>query len=401
MGKSRPAIARGGICLALLLLAACSGGGNEHGRPAPQVGFIVVQPTSVPVTVSLGGRTVAFETSEVRPQVNGIIRKRLFTEGSYVHAGQPLYLIDPSLYRAAADQARANLASAQASAEAAEAKAARYKPLAAQQAIAQQDYTDALAAARSARATVEQMSAALETARINLRYTNVAAPISGRIGRSLFTTGALVSANQTDPLAVIQRLDPIYVDMQESSADLTALRRSLAAGKVAPGSTTVHLKLEDGSEYPLPGTVEFSEISVDVNTGTVTLRARFANPNGLLLPGMFVTALFEQAVQPNAYLVPQPALLRDFDGSAYVYLVGPGNKAQRAKVTADHTNGNDWVVTAGLKPGDRIITQGLANMKQGTAIKPVAASTPERVGVPKGFKPGSSGGGGGGGGRRS
>jgi membrane fusion protein (multidrug efflux system) len=238
------------------------------------------------------------------------------------------------------------------------------------------------------------MKAALETARINLRYTNVAAPISGRIGRSLFTSGALVSANQADPLAVIQRLDPIYVDMQQSSADLTALRRSLAAGKVAPGSTTVRLKLEDGSEYPLPGTVEFSEISVDVNTGTVTLRARFANPNGLLLPGMFVTALFEQAVQPNAYLVPQPALLRDFDGSAYVYLVGPGNKAKRAKVIADHTNGNDWVITAGLKPGDRIITQGLANMKQGMAVKPVAASTPERVGVPKGFKPGSSGGGG-------
>jgi membrane fusion protein (multidrug efflux system) len=378
----------------LLLLAACSGGGDENKRPPTQAGFVVVEPTSVPVTVSLGGRTVAYETSEVRPQVNGIIRKRLFTEGSYVRAGQPLYLIDPSLYRAATDQAQANLASARAAAEAAQAKADRYKPLAAQQAIAQQDYTDALAQARQAKAAVEQNSAQLETARINLRYTNVAAPISGRIGRSLVTTGALANANQTDPLAVIQRLDPIYVDMQQSSAELTALRNSLASGKVQPGSTTVHLKLEDGADYSFTGTVEFSEVSVDENTGTVTLRARFPNPNGLLLPGTFVTALFEQAVQPNAFLVPQPAVLRDFDGSAYVYVVGPGNKSARRKVTADHTNGTNWVVTAGLKPGDRVITQGLANMKQGQPIKPVPASAPQRVGVPKGFKPGASGGGG-------
>lgn len=397
MGKSRPAIFRGGICLVLLLLAACSGGGNDRQRPTPQVGFVVVQPTSVPVTVSLGGRTVAYESSEVRPQVNGLIRKRLFTEGSYVHAGQPLYQIDPSLYRASVDQAQANLASARASAEAAQAKADRYKPLAEQQAISAQDYTDAVAAARQAKAAVEQSSAALATARINLRYTNVAAPISGRIGRSLFTTGALVSASQTQPLAVIQRLDPIYVDMQQSSADLTALRQSLASGEVTAGSTTVHLKLEDGSQYQLPGTVEFSEISVDENTGTVTLRARFPNPQGLLLPGMFVTALFEQSVQPNAFLVPQPAVLRDFDGSAYVYLAGPGNKAMRRKITADHTNGGNWVVTSGLKPGDRVITQGLANMKQGAPIKPVPANTPERIGAPRG---GGAGGMGAGGGRR-
>jgi membrane fusion protein (multidrug efflux system) len=397
MGRSGPPVLRGGIFLVLLLLAACSGGGDDHKRPATQVGFVVVQPTSVPVTVSLGGRTVAYETSEVRPQVNGIIRKRRFTEGSNVRAGQPLYLIDPSLYRAATDQAQANLASARAAAEAAQAKADRYKPLAAQQAIAQQDYTDALAQARQAKAAVEQSSAALETARINLHYTNVNAPISGRIGRSLVTTGALANANQTDPLAVIQRLDPIYVDMQQSSADLTALRNSLASGKVQPGSTTVHLKLEDGTDYPFSGTVEFSEVSVDVNTGTVTLRARFPNPNGLLLPGTFVTALFEQAVQPNAFLVPQPAVLRDFDGSAYVYVVGSGNKSARRKITADHTNGTNWVVTTGLKPGDRVITQGLANMKQGMPIKPVPASAPQRVAVPKGFKAGGSGGGGRGG----
>jgi membrane fusion protein (multidrug efflux system) len=376
-----------------LLLAACSGGGDEHKRPAPQVGFVVVQPTTVPVTVSLGGRTVAYESSEVRPQVNGVIRKRLFTEGGNVRAGQPLYLIDPSLYRAAVDQAQANLASAKASAAAAQAKAERYKPLAEQQAIAAQDYTDAVAQAEQGKAAVAQMSAALETARINLHYTNVAAPISGRIGRSLFTTGALVSANQADPLAVIQRLDPIYVDMQQSSAELTALRQSLASGKVTPGSTTVHLKLEDGSQYPLPGTVEFSEISVDESTGTVTLRARFANPRGLLLPGMFVTAMFEQAVQPGAFLVPQPAVLRDFVGSAYVYTVGPGNKALRRKVTTTQTRGTDWVVTSGLKAGDRVITQGLDNVKQDTAIRPVPQSAPQRIGAPPGGKNGGVGGG--------
>src|SRR3569623_2439959 len=185
--------------------------------------------------------------------------------------------------------------------------------------------------------------------------------------------------------------------MQQSSADLTALRNSQASGKVQPGSTTVHLTLEDGTDYPFTGTVEFSEVSVDVNSGTVTLRARFPNPIWRWLPGTFVTALFEQAVQPNAFLVPQPAVLRDFDGSAYVYVVGTGNKSARRKIPADHSNGTNWVVTSGLKSGDRVLTQGLANMKQGMPIKPVPASAPQRVGVPKGFKPGGSGGGGRGG----
>ena len=302
-----------------------------------------------------------------------------------MHAGQPLYQIDPSLYRAAVNQAEANLASAKASAEAAAAKADRYKPLAQQQAVSQQDYTDALAQSRQARASVAQNSAALETARINLRYATISAPISGRIGRSFFTNGALVSASQTQALAVIQRLDPIYVDMQQSSADLTALRRALAKGKVAPGSTTVHLKLEDGSDYPYPGTIQFSEITVDESTGTVTLRARFPNPSGLLLPGMFVTAIFDQAVEPAAILVPQTAVQRDFNGSAFVYLVGPGNKALRRTVVAPRTNGANWVVTEGLKPGDRVITQGLNGVKQDSKIKAVPQNAPQPV------KPPSSG----------
>jgi membrane fusion protein (multidrug efflux system) len=378
----RSAVVGGGLGILLTALSACSGGGGDRANPAPEVGFVAVQPTSVPLSVTLGGRTVAYETSEVRPQINGLIRRRLFTEGGIVRAGQPLYQIDSSLYRAAVNQAEANLASARASAQAAAARAERYRPLAEVEAIAEQDYTDAAAQARVARAAVQQNAAALETARINLRYTTVAAPISGRIGRSLFTVGALVSANQQDPLAVIQRLDPIYVDMQQSSADLIRLRQALGRGDVAPGSADVRLKLEDGSDYGYAGKVQFSEVAVNESTGTVTLRATFPNRDGLLLPGMFVNAVFEQAVQPNAFLVPQPGVQRDFDGSAYVYIVGADNKAVRRKVAAERTFGTNWVVTEGLKAGDRVIVQGLANVKQDTVVRPVPASAPQRIGPP-------------------
>ncbi|PQM29326.1 efflux transporter periplasmic adaptor subunit [Sphingopyxis lindanitolerans] len=372
----------GALCIATLSLGACSDKDAKGGNRTPEVGYVVVSQEAVPVSTSLGGRTVAFETSEVRPQVNGVIRRRLFTEGGFVRAGQPLYQIDASLYQAAVDQAEANLASARASAQAAEEKAKRFAPLARIQAVAEQDYSDALAQARSARAAVAQNAAALETARINLRYTHVSAPISGRIGRSLVTPGGLVSASQATPLAVIQQADPIYVDMQQSSADLTRLRQALASGGVLPGSTSVRLKLEDGSDYALPGTVQFSEVTVSEATGTVTLRARFPNPDGLLLPGMFVTALFDQAINPAAILVPQAAVQRDFDGSAFVYLVGKDNKAARRKIVAERTVGANWVVTDGLKPGDKVISQGVGNLKQGAPIKPVPASSPQRLGAP-------------------
>ncbi|HEX2812009.1 MAG TPA: efflux RND transporter periplasmic adaptor subunit [Sphingopyxis sp.] len=382
MTKTRPLLLIGALCVATLSLGACSDKDAKGGNRTAEVGYVVVRQEPVPVTTSLGGRTVAFETSEVRPQVNGVIRRRLFTEGGFVRAGQPLYQIDASLYQAAVDQAEANLASARASAQAAEEKAKRFAPLAKIQAVAEQDYTDALAQARSARAAVAQNAAALETARINLRYTSLSAPISGRIGRSLVTPGGLVSASQATPLAVIQQTDPIYVDMQQSSADLTRLRQALASGGVTPGGTSVRLKLEDGSDYPLPGTVQFSEVTVSEETGTVTLRARFPNPQGLLLPGMFVTALFDQAINPTAMLVPQTAVQRDFDGSAFVYLVGKDNKAARRKIVADRTVGTNWVVTGGLKPGDKVISQGIGNLRQGAPIKPVPASSPQRIGAP-------------------
>ncbi len=370
--------------IALLATAGCGKGEGEQKRPVPEVGFVVAKVSSVPLSVTLGGRTVAFETSEVRPQVSGIVRARLFTEGAMVRQGQPLFEIDQSLYRAAVNQAEANLQSAQANAEATAAKAERYRPLADMEAVSRQEYTDALAQARVSRAAVAQSRAALETARINLRFTTVPAPISGRIGRSLFTTGALVNANQGDPLAVIQRTDPIYVDMQQASADLVALRKALAEGGVAPGSTTVRLKLEDGSDYAYPGTVQFSEVTVNEATGTVTLRARFPNPQGLLLPGMFVQATFEQAVDRQAILVPQRAVQRDVSGDAVIYVVGAGNKAERRAVNATRTVGTDWVVTSGLKPGERIITQALPNLKAGTEVRPVPASKPEQVAPRKG-----------------
>ncbi len=365
-----------------VMVAACSEAEGPGEPRAVEVGVIEVVTEDVIMSATLPARTVAYETSEVRPQINGHIRQRLFTEGQFVRAGQPLFRVDESLYRAAVNQAEANLASARANAEAAVARAERYRPLAEMEAVSQQEYTDAAAQARIARASVAQSEAALETARINLRYTTVSAPISGRIGRALSTVGALVSANQGDPLAVIQRIDPIYVDIQQSSAEMTALRQSIARGDLERGSTTARLQLEDGSLYPITGTVQFSEVVVNPDTGSITMRAQFPNPNGLLLPGMFVRAIFDQAVQPDALLIPQQALLRDFDGSAFVYVVGAESKAERRKITADRTVGNNWVVTDGLQAGDRVITQGLGNIKHGDAVRAVPASAPQRIGAP-------------------
>ena len=380
------------VITAALLLAGCGARddtANRRGQQGtPEVGYIVAQPTSVPLVTELSGRTAAFQTSEVRPQVTGLIRKRFFTEGSFVKKGQPLYQIDPSLYQASTNQAQANLASAQAAAEAARVKADRYRPLARDQAVAAQDYTDAAAAARQANAAVAQSRAALDTARINLKFTTVPAPISGKIGRSLFTEGALVSTSQADPLAVITGLDPMFVDIQQSSADLLKLRRALSSGDAAATRAEVRLKLEDGSDYGYAGTVEFSEATVDTATGTVTLRARFPNPQGLLLPGMFVRAQFSQATEPSAFLIPQTAVSRDAKGQPQVYLVGPNNKAIARVVTAVRTVGANWVVTGGLAKGDKVITEGVGKVKPNGDIKPVPAGSPQKLAQPQGDKSG-------------
>jgi membrane fusion protein, multidrug efflux system len=369
-----------GVALAIALtLAGCAQSDAQNQRGPVEVGFVVAQRSAVPDQALLGGRTVAFESSEVRPQVSGLIRRRNFTEGSYVRQGQPLFQIDPSLYRAAVNQAQANVASSRATLDAAQVRANRYKPLAEMEAISKQEYTDAAAQARQARAAVAQNGAALETARINLRFTSIPAPISGRIGRSLSTVGALVTANQAEPLAVIQRLDPMYVDIQQSSADLTKLRRALSVGGVTAGSTQVRLKLEDGTDYGYTGSVQFSEVMVNESTGTVTLRARFPNPQNVLLPGMFVQALFTQAVDQGVFLVPQAALQRDIGGDAFVFLVGAANKVERRKVVAERTFGTNWVVSGGLQPGDKVITQGTSNLRSGAPIKPVPANVRQQV----------------------
>ncbi len=375
------------------MLAACSGGddkahgkagrGGQPGQGTPTVGYVVVQPTSVAMTTELSGRTTAFESSDVRPQVTGIIRRRFFTEGTLVQKGQPLYEIDPRLYRAAANEAQANLQSARANQQAQTILAQRYKPLAEMEAISKQDYTNAVATSRQATASVAQTRAALETAQINLKFTTVPAPITGRIGRSLFTVGALVSATQTDPLAQIQRLDPMFVDIQQSSGDLLALRRSLGQNGIVATRAEVRLTLEDGSEYGATGTVEFAEALVNTETGTVTLRARFPNPQGLLLPGMFVQAKFAQAINQRAFLVPQAGVSRDAKGNATVYVVDANNKAVQKKIKADRTQGAFWVVTSGLNPGDRIITQGLSKIAPNQGVKPVPENTAQKIEAPK------------------
>jgi membrane fusion protein (multidrug efflux system) len=390
-------------------LAACGGGnddaaskgGGRGGRGGaggtPEAGYVVVQPTSVPIVAELAGRTAPYQVSEVRPQVSGVIRARLFTEGSVVRAGQTLYQIDPSVYQAQAAQARANLASASATQQAAHIRAGRYAPLARMQAVSQQEYTDVRAQAAQAAAAVQQNRAAVESANINLRFTRVPAPISGRVGRSTVTTGALVTANQTESLATIQRLDPIYVDIQQSSAQLLALRKAIAAGGAVPSKAQVKLILEDGSEYGQTGTLEFAEAVVDPATGSVTLRATFPNPQNLLLPGMYVRAQLVQETIPNAYLVPQQGVSRDPQGNATVLIVGPGNRAIPRKVTADRTVGDKWVVTAGLQPGDKVIVEGLVKVKPNQPIKPVPAGSPPTRGPGAGA--GGRGGAGGAGGR--
>jgi membrane fusion protein, multidrug efflux system len=388
---------RGGVVLlaAMLLLTACgsgsgdpssAGGGGRGGRGGlggtPTVGYVVVQQGTAPIVQDLPGRVSAFQTSDVRPQVNGIIQRRLFQEGSVVHQGQTLYQIDPSIYNAQAAQAQANVQAARAQAEAARTLAARYKPLVQQQAISKQDYTNAVAQARQADAAVAQQTAALRTAQINQRYTRVPAPITGRVGLSNFTEGALVTSGQTQPLTTITRLDPVYVDIQESAADLLSLRQSLAHGGAVPTTAQVHLILPDGSDYGFTGTVEFSEVVVDPNTGTVTIRARFPNPQSILLPGMFVRARFAQAIDRSAFLVPQQAITRDPQGNATLFVVGPGNRAVQRTVVAERTQGVYWVVRQGLAPGEKIITQGTANLKDGAEVKPVPASSPQKVQAP-------------------
>jgi membrane fusion protein (multidrug efflux system) len=369
--------------LALLLsTVACGRGGDAPQQPAgpPQVGVIEVQPKAVTLTTVLPGRTAAFETSEVRPQVNGLITARLFTEGDTVRKGQPLYRIDPQPYVTQVASARAALARARAAIASSAALQRRYGELVKINAIARQDYENAITTAQQAQADVAAQRAALQNAQIDLARTTVRAPISGRIGRSVATTGALVSAAQTEALTTIQRLDPIYVDVAQSSADLLRLRQQIAAGDLARGgqAARVRLRLEDGSVYPVEGVLQFADVSVDPGTGTQTIRARFANPRALLLPGMYVRAELVEGTQAQALLVPQRALSRDEKGRPTVMVVGRDGKVQARVLTAPRTIGDNWLVTAGLNAGDKVIVEGGSMLRPGTPVKAVAWSPQAR-----------------------
>jgi membrane fusion protein (multidrug efflux system) len=370
---------RAAVVGGLVLLSACGGGtpkGPDPNAPA-QVDLLTVRSEPVKLTMELSGRTSAALVSEVRPQVTGVVKSRLFQEGANVRAGQPLYQIDPATFRASLDSARAALAQAEATAAAARLKADRYRDLVAINAVSKQDNDDAQSAAQAAAANVQAQRAAVQQARINLDYTRVAAPISGRISRSAVTPGALVTANQAEPLATIQNLDTIYVDVTQSAADLLKLRKAMAAGALdAPASAQVRLVLEDGSVYPLAGKLAVSDITVDPGTGSVGLRAVFPNPKGQLLPGLYVRARLEQGVATSAILVPQTAVSRDPKGAATVYVLDAAGKAQLRSITVSRTIGDKWLVTAGLKPGERIIVTGLQKVRPGAAVqvsRPAAA----------------------------
>lgn len=361
--------------IALFGLATACGHKPEQAKPAPPVvGILTATPTTVAIDVELPGRTAPLQTSDVRPQVNGILERRLFVEGAHVRRGEPLYRIDARLYSASVGQARGNLASAQASAVAARLKAARYGDLETIHAVARQDADDARATAGEAEASIQQNAAALDTARINLGFTTVRAPISGVIGRSLITVGALVSSSQADPLATIQTLDPMFVDIQQSSGQLLALRQAMMTGGALPADAPVRLKLEDGSTYPFPGRLLFAEVTVDASTGSVTLRARFPNPKGLLLPGMFVRAVVTQTRAPGVFVLPPQALQHNPRGDASVLVVGAGDKVIERPVATRGLSDNAWIVTSGIRAGDRIVIEGTGNARAGTVVRPVAAT---------------------------
>ncbi|WP_304186117.1 efflux RND transporter periplasmic adaptor subunit [Phenylobacterium aquaticum] len=360
--------------LAIALTQASCGakgaGGMGMGGPAP-VGVVIAAIQPVGLTTDLSGRTSAFLVSDVRPQVSGVVKARLFKEGAYVRAGQSLYQIDPATYQASYDSAQASLAQAQAQLTTAQLKADRYRDLVAINAVSRQDNDDAQATYQQALANVAAQRAAVQQARISLDYTHVTAPISGRIGKSSVTPGALVTANQATALTTVQDVSQIYVDVTQSASDLLKLRRDMAEGKLGrSGSAQVTLTLEDGSAYPQPGRLEFSDITVDPGTGSVALRAVFPNPDGALLPGLYVHARLSKGVTSSSMLIPQAAVTRSPTGDAVVYVVGAGDKAEIRPITVTQTMGDKWLVSAGLKPGERVIVEGLQKVRPGVAVKP-------------------------------
>ncbi|CAM3236974.1 MULTISPECIES: multidrug efflux RND transporter periplasmic adaptor subunit AcrA [Klebsiella] len=355
-----------------LALTGCDDKPAQQGaQQMPEVGIVTLKSAPLQITTELPGRTSAYRVAEVRPQVSGIILKRNFTEGSDIQAGVSLYQIDPATYQATYESAKGDLAKAQAAANMDQLTVKRYQKLLGTKYISQQDYDTAVATAQQSNAAVVAAKAAVETARINLAYTKVTSPISGRIGKSAVTEGALVQNGQTTALATVQQLDPIYVDVTQSSNDFLRLKQELANGKLQQenGKAKVELVTNDGLKYPQNGTLEFSDVTVDQTTGSITLRAIFPNPDHTLLPGMFVRARLEEGVNPDALLVPQQGVTRTPRGDASAMVVGESDKVEVRQITATQAIGDKWLVTEGLKTGDRVIITGLQKVRPGVQVK--------------------------------
>jgi membrane fusion protein (multidrug efflux system) len=355
--------------------------------PVPEVATVTVQPQQIVLTAELPGRTSAYRIAEIRPQVNGLILKRLFTEGSDVQAGQELYQIDPAPFQAAIDIATAALGRAQASLPAIRSRAGRFKEAVADKAVSQQDFDDADGALKQAEADVQYWRATVETARINLGYAHVVSPISGRIGKSTVTDGAIVTAYQPMPLATIQQLDPIYVDVPQSTAEVLRLQRRLEEGRINRDGANVNkvqLVLGDGARYPSEGTLQFRDVSVDPTTASVILRMVFPNPNGVLLPGMFVRAAVEEGVNEQAILIPQQAVSRDPKGNPVALIVDGAGKVGQRMLSLDRAIGDQWLVSTGLSPGDRVIVEGMQRVRPGAAVKEVPLESGQRQGAEPG-----------------
>lgn len=368
-----------GFIVCAALLSGCDGqDGQQQHAQAPAVSVYTVKSAPLSVTTELPGRTDAYRVAEVRPQVSGIVLRRNFTEGGDVNAGDSLYQIDPATYQAAYDSAEGDLAKAQAAARIAHLTVKRYVPLVGTQYVSKQEYDQAVATAQQADAGVTAAQAAVESARINLAYTKVTSPISGRIGKSSVTEGALVTNGQATALATVQQLDPIYVDVTQSSSDFMHLKQSSL--QKGDGGSSVQLLMENGQPYPLKGTLQFSDVTVDESTGSITLRAIFPNPQHMLLPGMFVRARIDEGTQPDAILVPQQGVTRTPRGDATVMVVNDKNQVESRTVVAPQAVGDRWLVTEGLKNGDRVIVSGLQKVRPGVTV----VATPDTSATPAG-----------------
>lgn len=360
----------------LLLVGCDSQTTASQSRPVPEVAVVTVQPQEVVLTTELPGRTIAFRIAEIRPQVNGLIEKRMFTEGSDVKAGQILYQLDAAPFQAAFDTAQAALSRSEANLQASRLRAERLKELLVDKAVSQQDYDDASAALKQNEADIEYWKAMVKSARINLGYCRVNAPITGRIGRSQVTEGAIVTAYQPVPLATIQQLDPMYVDVPQSTTDLLRLKSLLKSGQLdqnGPSQKKVGLLLADGTTYPWKGTLQFRDVTVEPSTGTVALRVVFPNPENILLPGMFVRAVVKEGVSKQAILIPQQAVSRDPKGNPLALVVDSQSKVEQRQLELDRAIDNQWLVISGLVPGERVIVEGILKVRPGATVKAVSA----------------------------